>query len=126
MIASHAKRDAPAVHPCQCIGASWSAVDQVAKCEEAVALRCEADMGQHGLEGQELAVHVSYDGIAAVGAILPYPHGGQLQMGHYHHSQLPLVVLGSAMGIGRDRGHLSVPPIPTKLNRSELTGHRNL
>ena len=47
--------DAAPVHR----GASWSAVDQVAKCEEAVALRREADVGQHGLEGQILAVHVS-------------------------------------------------------------------
>ena len=99
VIASHAERDAPALHPCQCIGASWSAVDQVAKCEEAVALRREADMGQHGLEGQKLAMHVSDDEVAAAGAILPYPHGGRLQMGPYRHSWLPLLVLGSAMGI---------------------------
>ena len=108
-------------------GASWSAVDQVAKCEEAVALRREADVGQHGREGQILAVHVSDGELAAASAILPYPHGGQLQMGHYHHSWLPLLVLGSAMGNVQDRrAPLGAPPIPVRLNRSELTRHRNL
>ena len=92
VIASHAERNAPGLHPCEGVDASRSAVDQIAQCEEAVALGRELDLGQQALQRRELAVHVSDDEIATGGGILPHPYAEL-------HSQLSLLVLGSGMRI---------------------------
>ena len=73
VIASHAERNAPGLHPCEGVDASRPAVDQIAQCEEAVALGRELDPGQQALQRRELAVHVSDDEIATGGGILPHP-----------------------------------------------------
>ena len=69
VIASHAQRDAPAFHPGEGVDASWSAVDQVAQCEQAVVLWREADPGKQGIECRELSVDVSDHEITASGRI---------------------------------------------------------
>ena len=87
-------------HPGQGVGASRSAVDEVAQREEAVSAGAEPEAREHRFERFELAVHVAHHQVASSGAVAFHTRDGALSVLKCRHRRF----LGPGPGGRRWRG----------------------